>query len=313
MAMIATYGLRKHEVWHLDSLPCTDKDDRWLISVATCSADGSESKTKTGHPYALSLPDRGLDRCRLNDRRNGHRNGHRMLSEHRRRYPIKTAERDDGAVQLMNNEELGRVLTHWMNTTGSPDRELSEHLSGYHQPRQLPGQRKPKGKRERCKSHDLRLAWGLRARETTAWATSLKAKAMGHSEAGHAGRYLVEERAEHRRQGLLPFIAQDERRNDTQAVITPEILALEQQLAELHGQATISRPGGLKPDGLHLWVNWSKPTERCHCRGGVPGIEARYNCTTPSSMVNPAPHGDWRTTCEFSRSPLFRAGKPRPG
>ena len=231
MAMIAAYGLRNHEVWHLDSLPGEDPDDGRLISVGTFSADGSGSQTKTGHRYALALPNHWLDRYRLNDRKHGRK----MLAELRGRYPIKTAERADGTVQFVNNEELGRVLTHWMKNTGRPDRELPVHLFGYHQPRQLPGKPKPREKRERCKLYDLRHAWALRARETTTWSTSLKAQAMGHSEAVHARRYLVEERAEHRRQGLLQLVAQAEGRKETQAVITPEILALAQQLAALQG------------------------------------------------------------------------------
>ena len=47
--------------------------------------------------------------------------------------------------------------------------------------------------RDRCKVYDLRHAWALRARETTTWSTALKAMAMGHSEAVHARRYLLEE------------------------------------------------------------------------------------------------------------------------
>ena len=117
------------------------------------------------------------------------------------------------------------------------------HLYGYHQPRQLPGKPKPKEKRERCTPYDLRHAWALRARETTTWSTSLKAQAMGHSEAVHARRYLVEERAEHRRQGLLQLVAQDEGRTSATASasptaaegISPEILALARQLAALKG------------------------------------------------------------------------------
>jgi integrase len=164
-----------------------------------------------------------------------------MLAELRRRNPIKTAERSDRSVQFINNEQLGRVLTQWMRNSTRPDRELPVHLYGYHQPRQLPGKPKPKEKRERCKLYDLRHAWALRARETTTWSTSLKAQAMGHSEAVHARRYLVEERAEHRRQGLLQLVAHDEGRTSTSPsasgteAISPEILALARQLAALKG------------------------------------------------------------------------------
>ena len=239
MAMVATYGLRNHEVWHLDSLPGEDRDDGRLISVGHFSANGSGTQTKTGHRFAIALPEAWLDRYRLND----HNHSRAMLAELRRRKPIKTVERADGTVQFINNEQLGRVLTHWMRNSGRPDRELPVHLYGYHQPRQLPGKPKPKEKRERCKLYDLRHAWALRARETTTWSTSLKAQAMGHSEAVHARRYLVEERAEHRRQGLLQLVAQDEGRTSATASasptaaegISPEILALARQLAALKG------------------------------------------------------------------------------
>lgn len=254
MAMVATYGLRNHELWHLDSLPGEDRDDPRLISVGHFSADGSGTQTKTGHRFAIALPEAWIGRYRLNDRNHGRA----MLAELRRRYPIKTVECSDGTVQFINNEQLGRVLTHWMRNSARPDRELPVHLYGYHQPRQLPGKPKPKEKRERCKVYDLRHAWALRARETTTWSTSLKAQAMGHSEAVHARRYLVEERAEHRRQGLLQLVAQDEGRTTTSTsagngsasasatavasvsateAISPEILALARQLVALKVQA----------------------------------------------------------------------------
>jgi len=239
MAMVATYGLRNHEVWHLDSLPGEDRDDGRLISVGHFLADGSGTQTKTGHRFAIALPEAWIDRYRLNDRTHARA----MLAELRRRNPIKTAERSDRSVQFINNEQLGRVLTQWMRNSTRPDRELPVHLYGYHQPRQLPGKPKPKEKRERCKLYDLRHAWALRARETTTWSTSLKAQAMGHSEAVHARRYLVEERAEHRRQGLLQLVAHDEGRTSTSPsasasgteAISPEILALARQLAALKG------------------------------------------------------------------------------
>ncbi len=90
-------------------------------------------------------------------------------------------------------------------------------------------------KLERCKAYDLRHAWALLARETTTWPTSLKAQAMGHSEAVHPRSYLVEERAEHRRQGLLQLVAQAEGHNGAPTAITPEILALARQLASMQG------------------------------------------------------------------------------
>ena len=65
----------------------------------------------------------------------------------------------------------------------------------------------------RCKAYDLRHAWAIRARETTTWSTSLKAQAMGHSEAIHARRYLVEQTAEQLERGMALQKALDEGRS----------------------------------------------------------------------------------------------------
>ncbi len=96
-------------------------------------------------------------------------------------------------------------------------------LFGYHQPRQLPGKPKPKAKRERCKLYDLRHAWALRAKATTTWSTAVKAASMGHSEAVHANRYLVEEQAEHKLAHLLQRKALDEGRSASPMETVPVI------------------------------------------------------------------------------------------
>lgn len=43
----------------------------------------------------------------------------------------------------------------------------------------------------------------MRAKATTTWSTAVKASSMGHSEAVHASRYLVEEQAAHKLAHLL--------------------------------------------------------------------------------------------------------------
>ncbi len=244
MAVIATYGLRGHEVWHIDRLPGEVEADRGVIEVGSFESHGDGAETKTGHRFALPLPQEWVSRYRLDDP--GHARA--MLAELRRRHPIKTAMRDDGTVQFFNNGDLSIYLAHWLRNRGREDREIPIKLFGYHQPRHLPGKPKPKAKRDRCKIYDLRHAWALRAKATTTWSTAVKAASMGHSEAVHASRYLAEERAEHKLAHLLRQRDLDEGRSDgspgggspaTQpagaaaalpAGLTPELIALAMKL-----------------------------------------------------------------------------------
>lgn len=219
MAMIATYGLRGHEVWHIDRLPGEVEADAGVIEVGSFQSQGDGSETKTGHRFALPLPEAWLSRFQLNDLEHARS----MLAELRRRHPIKTTERPDGTVQFFNNGELAIVLAHWLRNKGREDREIPVKLFGYHQPRPLPGKPKPKAKRERCKLYDLRHAWALRAKATTTWSTAVKAASMGHSEAVHASRYLVEEQAEHKLAHLLQRRALDEGRPHAEASPAPVV------------------------------------------------------------------------------------------
>jgi hypothetical protein len=199
MAMIATYGLRGHEVWHIHRLPGEVEADPGVIEVGSFLSQGDGSATKTGHRFALPLPAEWVERYRLND----HDHASSMLAELRRRHPVKTAERPDGTVQFFNNGQLAVVLAHWLRNLGREDREIPIKLFAFHQPPHLPGKAKPRARRDRCKLYDLRHAWALRAKATTTWSTAVKASSMGHSEAVHASRYLVEERAEHKLSHLL--------------------------------------------------------------------------------------------------------------
>jgi hypothetical protein len=219
MAMIAAYGLRGHEVWHIDRLPGEVAADAGVIEVGSFQSRGDGTETKTGHRFALPLPADWLSRYRLNDLEHARS----MLAELRRRHPIKTVERPDGTVQFFNNSDLAIVLAHWLRNRGREDREIPVKLFGYHQPRQLPGKPKPKAKRERCKLYDLRHAWALRAKATTTWSTAVKAASMGHSEAVHANRYLVEEQAEHKLAHLLQRRALDEGKPASGVEVAPVI------------------------------------------------------------------------------------------
>jgi hypothetical protein len=240
MAMIATYGLRGHEVWHIDRLPGEVEGDASVIEVGSFRSHGDGSETKTGHRFALPLPVEWVSRYRLDEREHARR----MLAELRRRHAIRTAERPDGTVQFFNNGDLSIVLAHWLRNRGREDREIPVKLFGYHQPRPLPGKPKPRAKRDRCKLYDLRHAWALRAKATTTWSTAVKAASMGHSEAVHANRYLAEEQAEHKLASLLQRRALDEGRTAPEAVapaqirevprlpegITPELIELARKL-----------------------------------------------------------------------------------
>lgn len=237
MAMIATYGLRPHEVWHLDTLPGERPEDPTLVEVGAFEAQAGGSETKTGHRFALALPADWLDRYRLNDLQHARA----MLAELRRRHPVRTIELPDGSVQFWNNASLGHLVTHWLRNKGREDRELPVKLFGWHQPRQLPGKPKPKRVRQRAKAYDLRHAWALRAKATTTWSAALKAASMGHSEAVHARRYLVEEQSAHKLANMLRLRALDEggaaptlpRRLDGVAVAGDPLDSVDPQLLEL--------------------------------------------------------------------------------
>ncbi|MCP9917719.1 hypothetical protein [Cyanobium sp. ATX 6F1] len=233
MAMIATFGLRPHEIWHIEQLPGQCSDPTFL-QISAFEA-GGDSATKTGHRFAIALPEAWLKRFRLDDLQHGQK----MLKELRKRYPVKAAEAADGTLQFWNNSDLGRIVAHWLKNSGREDREIPVKLYGSHQPRSVPGKTKPKARRGRCKAYDLRHAWAIRAREMTTWSTSLKASSMGHSEAIHAKRYLAELTAEQMEQGMVRQKALDEgaQRPSRESLnlegITPEILARARAMAAL--------------------------------------------------------------------------------
>jgi integrase len=204
MAMIATYGLRPHEVWHLNRLPgqCSDPT---FIEVSTHDGSGNKT-TKTGHRFAVAWPVAWLERYRLNDQARSKK----MLAGLRKKHPIKTAKAPDGSIQCFNNGDLGRVVTHWLNNSGHRSCEIAHKLMGEHQPYAIAGQQAPAPTQGRCTPYDLRHAWAIRARETTTWSTTLKAQAMGHSEAIHTSTYLAGLTAAQKEQGMALLKAHDE-------------------------------------------------------------------------------------------------------
>ena len=108
-AMIATYGLRPHEVWHIDGLP----DDNGLITVGVAARH--IKVTKTGFRAAVPLPAGWVQRYEL-----GGANGEQRLAELRGRYKPKFVNEDgqpfdparDQVKRCDNNERLGAICCH---------------------------------------------------------------------------------------------------------------------------------------------------------------------------------------------------------
>jgi hypothetical protein len=81
-------------VWHIERLPGESSVEPTFLQISMFESHG-EQATKTGHRFALPLPEAWLERYRLNDVAHSMA----MLAELRRRYPIRTAEASDGSVQ----------------------------------------------------------------------------------------------------------------------------------------------------------------------------------------------------------------------
>ena len=253
MATLACYGLRPHELWHIERLPGESQVDPTFMQISLFDSEGGRA-TKTGHRFALPLPEPWLGRYRLDELAHSKA----MLAALRQRHRIKTAEGADGGIQFWNNADLGRIVVHWMRYDAKPQREIQAKLLGWHQPRSVPGRRSVRAIQGRCKAYDLRHAWAIRARETTTWSTSLKAQAMGHSEAIHARRYLVEQTAEQLERGMALQKALDEGRSGQEergpiATVNPDQAPLapapEATPASAPAPAPATTPVGL-PEGI---------------------------------------------------------------
>lgn len=189
-AMIATYGLRPHEVWHIDSLP----DDNGLITIGVAARH--IKVTKTGFRAAVPLPDRWVQRYDL-----GGSNGEQRLSELRARYKPKFVNEDgvvfqperDQVKRCDNNERLGAICCHKLRSSDArAEFELQNKLYAWVETAPADGRRKAQRRRERCVPYDLRHAWAIRARETTSWSYADVATVMGHSPEVHRRTYLRE-------------------------------------------------------------------------------------------------------------------------
>jgi integrase len=189
-AMIATYGLRPHEVWHIDGLP--DADGLITIGVAARHI----KVTKTGFRAAVPLPPAWVERYQL-----GGANGSQQLAELRRRHRPRFVNEDglpfdgerDQVKRCDNNERLGAICCHKLRSCDArAEFELRHKLYAWVEIAPAEGRRRAQRRRERCVPYDLRHAYAIRARETTSWSYADVAAVMGHSPEVHRRTYLSE-------------------------------------------------------------------------------------------------------------------------
>ncbi|WP_259720247.1 hypothetical protein [Synechococcus sp. CS-1328] len=189
-AMVATYGLRPHEVWHIAELP----DARGMLVIGI--ADRYIKVTKTGFRVALPLLAAWVERYEL-----GGVNGEKRLAELRRRHRPRFVNEDglpydperDLVMRCDNNERLGAVCCHKLRSSDARvEFELRHKLYAWVVIADPQGTRKPQRRKERCVPYDLRHAYAIRARETTSWSYADVAAVMGHSPDVHRRTYLSE-------------------------------------------------------------------------------------------------------------------------
>jgi len=189
-AMIATYGLRPHEVWHLDGLP----DGNGLITIGVAARH--IKVTKTGFRAAVPLPAEWVERYQL-----GGANGEQRLAELRARYKPRFVNEEgmpfdperDQVKRCDNNERLGAVCCHKLRSSDAKaEFELQHKLYAWVELASADGKKKTQKRKERCVPYDLRHAYAIRARETTSWSYADVAAVMGHSPEVHRRTYLSE-------------------------------------------------------------------------------------------------------------------------
>ena len=189
-AMVATYGLRPHEVWHIDGLP----DGNGLITVGVAARH--IKVTKTGFRAAVALPAAWVERYEL-----GGANGERRLAELRSRYKPR----------YVNNERLGAVCCHKLRSCDAKaEFELRAKLYAWVETAPAQGKRKAQKRKERCVPYDLRHAYAIRARETTSWSYADVAAVMGHSPEVHRRTYLSEITGEQTKAAVVRRLLGDE-------------------------------------------------------------------------------------------------------
>jgi integrase len=189
-AMVATYGLRPHEVWHIAELP----DEQGMVSIGVAARH--IKVTKTGFRVALPLPAEWLERYQL-----GGANGEQRLEQLRNRYVPKFVNEEgqpfdperDLVKRCDNNERLGAVCCHKLRSSDAKaEFELKTKLYAWVETAPAQGKKKAQKRKERCVPYDLRHAYAIRARETTTWNYADVAAVMGHSPEVPRRTYLSE-------------------------------------------------------------------------------------------------------------------------
>ena len=189
-AMVATYGLRPHEVWHIGTLP----DAHGLITVG--EAAHHIKVTKTGFRAAVPLPAAWVERYGL-----GGANGEQRLEELRNRYRPKYVNEEgqpfdparDAVKRCDNNERLGAICCHKLRSCDArAEFELRHKLYAWVETAPAQSGKKAQKRKERCVPYDLRHAYAIRAREGTTWSYADVAAVMGHSPEVHRRTYLRE-------------------------------------------------------------------------------------------------------------------------
>jgi integrase len=189
-AMVATYGLRPHEVWHIAELP----DAQGMVSIGVAARH--IKVTKTGFRVALPLPAEWVERYQL-----GGANGEQRLEQLRSRYVPKFVNEEgqpfdperDLVKRCDNNERLGAVCCHKLRSSDAKaEFELKTKLYAWVETATAQGKKKAQKRKERCVPYDLRHAYAIRARETTTWNYADVAAVMGHSPEVHRRTYLSE-------------------------------------------------------------------------------------------------------------------------
>lgn len=173
LAMIATYGLRPHEVWHLTRLPGEVEGQPLMIQIGYQTLNKKNQTTKTGHRFAQALPESWVQRYRLDDLE---RSRNLCAALKRRWKPSKS---------------VGNIVSHWLRDSARPDREIPAKLMGYYRPDPSEETPRPRERKGRSTAYDMRHRWAMRCLELKPqWPAELKAKLMGHSTAIHTRTYL---------------------------------------------------------------------------------------------------------------------------
>lgn len=160
LAMVATYGLRPHEVFHLEGLPDADG---WI------QVGGSE-RTKTGFRPVMPAPFEWVDRYGLREDLAG-------------ALPWKPQYGPNGIC--INNQYLGGQLGRSMRMRLAPLTVMAQASSTAH--------RRATQEVLKCVPYDLRHAWAIRLASDPAYAhiaADTAAEMMGHSRDVHKDIYL---------------------------------------------------------------------------------------------------------------------------